>query len=87
MTPAVVGKIEDGAEGDVSFIRTVSFDSIVDATGVYWEGVIESMDAVREEARRETIQPCPKVIAFVEFTRCRTIRILCNVSLGSCLSG
>lgn len=47
MMPAMVGKVEDGAEGDVSFIRPVSFNSIVDATGVYWEGATESMDAVR----------------------------------------
>ena len=47
MMPAMVGKVEDGAEGEVSFIRPVSFDSIVDAAGIYWEGATESIDAVR----------------------------------------
>jgi hypothetical protein len=36
MVPIVVGKVEDGAEGDVGFIRPAFFDSIVDTTGVDW---------------------------------------------------
>lgn len=32
--PVVVGKVEDRAKSNVSFIRPVFFDSIVDTTGV-----------------------------------------------------
>lgn len=39
----MVSEIEDGAEGDVCFICLVSFDSIIDATGVHWEGATESI--------------------------------------------
>lgn len=49
--PVVVGKVEDGAKGNVSFIRPVFFDSIVDTTGVDWE----------EEARGQLMPCCWKL--------------------------
>lgn len=34
MMPVVVGKVEDGTEGDVGLICPVFFDPMIDATGV-----------------------------------------------------